>query len=46
MTGGLVAATAAIGFLLVGDGAGAGFLERLALWPALLALAVVAVVEV
>ena len=36
---GSVTAAAAIGFLLVGDGAGAGFLERLALWPVLLALA-------
>ena len=41
---GSVTAAAAVGFLLVGAGAAAGVLERLALWPVLVALAVVAVV--
>ena len=36
-------AVGAVGFVLVGDGAGAGALERLALWPVLVAPAVVAV---
>ena len=45
LTGSLSAA-AAVGFLLVGDGAGAGVLERLALWPVIIALAGVAVVLV
>ena len=43
---GSVTAAAAVGFLFDGDGAGAGVLERLALWPVLVALAVVAVVVV
>lgn len=43
---GLVTAAAAVGYLLVGDGAGAGVLERLALWPVLFALAAVAAVLV
>ena len=41
---GFVTAAAAVGFALVGAGEGAGMLERLALWPVLVALAVVAVV--
>ena len=41
---GTVTAAAAVGFLLVGNGAGAGLLERLALWPVLLALAAVGAV--
>ena len=43
---GSVTAAAAVGFALVGGRAGAGLLERLALWPVLVALAVVAVVVV
>jgi len=43
LTGSLTAA-GAVGFLVVGDGAGAGVLERLALWPVLFALAAVALV--
>ena len=41
---GSVTAGAAGAFLLVGAGAGAGLLERLALWPVIVALAVVAAV--
>ncbi len=43
---GSVTAAAAVGFLLLGDGGAAGALERLAVWPVLLALAAVAVVVV
>jgi hypothetical membrane protein len=43
---GSVTAAAAVGYLLVGDGPGAGALERLALWPVLVALAAVAAVVV
>lgn len=43
---GAVTAAAAVAFLLVGGGAGAGVLERLALWPVLVALAAVAAVVI
>lgn len=43
---GSVTASATVGYLLVGNGAGAGVLERLALWPVLVALAAVAAVVV
>ncbi len=43
---GSVTAAATVGYLLVGNGAGAGVLERLALWPVLVALAAVAAVVV
>ena len=43
---GSTSAAAAVGFLLVGDGVGAGLLERLALWPVLVALAAAAAVLV
>jgi hypothetical membrane protein len=43
---GTVTAAATVGYLLVGDGPGAGALERLALWPVLVALAAVAAVVV
>jgi hypothetical protein len=43
---GLVTAAATVGYLWVGNGSGAGVLERLALWPVLVALAAVAVVVV
>lgn len=43
---GSVTAAAAIGYLLVGDSPGAGVLERLALWPVIVALAAVASVVV
>lgn len=36
---GALTATAAVGFVLSGDGAAGGAIERLALWPVLLALA-------
>ena len=42
---GCVTAAAAVGFVTVGGGAGAGALERLALWPVLLALAAYAWTE-
>jgi hypothetical membrane protein len=41
---GSVTAAATVGYLLVGNGAGVGVLERLALWPVLVALAAVAAV--
>lgn len=41
---GAVTTASAIGFVLAGSGDGAGLLERLALWPVLVALAVVALV--
>ncbi|MDO9455359.1 DUF998 domain-containing protein [Nocardioides sp.] len=43
LAGGLLTAVGAIGFVLVDGGAGSGALERLALWPVLAALALVAV---
>ena len=43
---GSVTAAAALAFLLTGAGAGAGLLERLALWPVIVALAMVAAVMV
>lgn len=43
---GSVTAAATVGYLLVGTGTGAGVLERLALWPVIVALAAVAAVLV
>ncbi|MCW2814897.1 MAG: hypothetical protein JWN84_2352 [Nocardioides sp.] len=40
---GLATVVGAVGFVLAGDGAGAGGLERLALWPVLLGVAAAAV---